>query len=464
MILVNSFCKIISKCFHKPYDLNSERNRILERERRLALTSLSALLLKIISTAIPLVTLKLTYQYLGIEVYGLWNTIVNFFALFAFSDLGLGYGLQTLLSQASGRDDNKLCIKLISTTYVILCTVSSFLFIIFLISYPFVDWAGFINATNLETIQLAGPVFFTIFVPRIVSIPLAIISRTQYALQEGYNSNFWGILGYILSLIFVILAVICDFGKIVLLAGSAIIPVLVSALNMIYYYNYQRTDLKLKFRHFDIGHVRLLLKLGIGFCLLSIFTTLGYSMDTFIVAKTCSLSDAGSYSIIYKVAIMISAVLGVFVQPLWGANGEAIARGDVDWVKSNTIKMSILMTIFTSFISIVIVFSSRFIFDLWLGSEFQFSLSCLIWLSIMQIFQAFISPYFMVLNALGALNKQLILFVVFTTLSLFCKFILVPYYGIASIPFVGAILYLLIIVIPIFFIANKTLLRLQKSI
>src|SRR5690554_5068351 len=88
--------------FHKPYDTSSEEGRSLERRRRIALTALTSTTLRVLQMAIPLITLKITFDYLNIEVYGLWSAVTTVFALFAFTDLGLGNGLQTKLSQANG--------------------------------------------------------------------------------------------------------------------------------------------------------------------------------------------------------------------------------------------------------------------------------------------------------------------------------------------------------------------------
>src|SRR5690606_17911663 len=145
-----------------------------------------------------------TFDYLNAEVYGLWSAVTAFFALFAFSDLGLGNGLQTKLSQANGKDDFALCKKLISNAYLILLLISALLIIIFLISFSFINWSSVMNAQQIETISLASSVVFVIVIPRLLSIPVAIIQRTQLALQEGFRSDIWSIGGYLINLIVIV--------------------------------------------------------------------------------------------------------------------------------------------------------------------------------------------------------------------------------------------------------------------
>lgn len=427
--------------FHKPFDTQTSEGRSLERRRRIALTAFTSLIVKVLSMALPLITVKITYSYLGVEVYGLWSAVGTFFALFAFSDLGLANGLQTKLSRASGKDDVDLCRKIISNTYAILWFVAFILLAVFLSVYKFVDWASLMNAQSAETKSLAAIVVFILVLPKIFSIPVAIIQRTQYALQEGFRSNTWNIVSYVINLILVVVIARLDLGKLCLLTVSSCLSLFVSALNMIVYFRIQRPEYRFSFRLFDKEMAKDLLSLGILFCVLSIIRAVGLSMDTFIVARTCSLTDAAPYSIIYRLTSIIAGIVGVITEPLWGANGEALSRGDYDWVRKNTKKTSLLVGGVTLLLSAIIVALSKFIFRIWMGPDFVFSLPSMIWMCVMQVFVAFIGPYFMVMNACGKVKIQILMFGIYTLFAFGLKFYLSSKLGIWAIPMVGAVLY-----------------------
>ena len=180
-------------------------------------------------------------------------------------------------------------------------------------------------------------------------------------------------------------------------------------------------------------------------------------MDTFIVARTCSLEDAAPYSIIYKLASVVSGVVGVLSTPLWGANGEAIARGDIDWVKRNTKRMSLMMGGITLFTTMMLLVFAKFIFRIWMGSDFVFSYHSLVWICVLQVLFSFISPWFMVLNAYGIVKKQILLFSIYTPLAFVLKYYLAMRWGIWAIPMVGAVLYLIIICSGTYYFSNKQL-------
>ena len=443
--------------FQKPFDVTTIDGRSLERKRRIALTAITSTILKVLSMAVPLITLKITYDYLNAEIYGLWSAVATFFALFAFSDLGLGNGLQTKLSEANGKDDIYLSRKIISNTYALLLIVACILITSFLILFPFVDWASVMNAQNTETTALAGSVVFVIVIPQLLSIPVAIIRRTQLALQEGFRSDLWSIGGYLTNVFLIVLIAKLDLGKLTLLTFTSFLPVLVSALNMFVYFRFQRKELGISFKFFDIKMAKSLLSLGIFFSVLSILTTVGLSIDTFIVAKTINLSEAGSYSVIYRLSAIFSAIITIISAPLWGANGEAIARGDIKWVQRNTKQMSIILGSISILVSVVGLLLAKPVFKIWLGENFEFSFHALLWLAVLQILLSFISPYFMVLNALGVVKKQIILFAIYTPLSFILKYFLSSIYGVAAIPMIGSILYFIVIFVWVYYFANKEL-------
>lgn len=449
--------KTLTIAFHKPFPTDTIEGRSMERQRRIALTAFTSLVGKVLSMALPLITVKLTYSYLGVEVYGLWSAVGTFFALFAFSDLGLGNGLQTKLSQANGKDDVELCRRIISNTYVILWMVAFILLVVFLSVYRFVDWAKLMNARSEETIALAAMVVFILVLPKIFSIPVAIIQRTQYALQEGFRSNTWHIVGNLLNLVLVVVIAKLDLGKLTLLTVHSCLLLFVSALNMIVYFRIQRPELRFSFKLFDKSIAKELLSLGILFCVLAVFTTIGLSMDTFIVARTCSLEDAAPYSIIYRIASIVAGIVGILSAPLWGANGEAIARGDIDWVKKNTRRMSLIMGGITLIVSILLLIFAKFIFRIWMGADFVFSYPSLIWMCVLQVLFSFISPWFMVLNAYGIVKKQILLFSIYTPLVFGLKYYLSQCWGIWAVPMVGAILYFLIVCLGTYYFSNKQL-------
>lgn len=433
-----------------PFDTSTSEGRAKERARSMALTALTAMLAKCIAMITPLVTVRITLTYLGEEIYGLWSTVTTFFALFTYADLGLGSGLQTELSHASALDDANVCRKLVSTTYTMLAGVCVALLCVFALAYPFVNWSEIVNAQTSEAIELAGKVVIAIVIPKIINVPLALIQRTQNAMQEGYRTNLWQICGYLMSLLFVILISICNGGKTMMMAASSSIVVVVATLNMVVYFTKQRPELRPSLHLFDFKVSKSLLSTGLAFFVLSIFTSIGLSIDTWVVAQTSSLADATPYSIMLKMSNMINIVATMLSTPLWAANGEALERGEVDWVKKKT-KDVVMLSLFLSaaFSLCLIVFCKPV---LWLLTDNRVSADfvTLIGMCILNVLIAVTSPYFMILNSSRVITFQIATYIVYAVISLPLKFFIGSAYGVRFIPWVGAVSYLLLLTIPTF--------------
>lgn len=434
--------------FHGHYDTSTPEGRSLERSRNIALTAMTAMLAKVIAMIVPLVTVRLTLSYMGDEIYGLWSTVTSFFTMFAFADLGLGSGLQTELSRASASSDQNVCKKLVSSTYAILFVVSAALTAIFLMAYPLVDWATVINAETEQAIAMVGGVVMAIVIPKFLNIPLALIQRTQMAMQEGYKNNLWQCSGNFLSLVFVIVIYYMDLGALTMIWASSLIVVIVALINMIVYFKFQRPELTPSFKFFDKGISKRMLSTGLKFFVLSIFTSLSLSIDNYIVAQTCSLADVTPYSVMYKIVHLISVVAAMLSTPLWSANGEAMQRGEYEWVRKATRKimlLSLALSVLASLAMMILIKPGLYIIT---DGEIAPDYPLLLAMCLMQVAVSITSPYFMTLNAAGIVKYQIVIYAIYAAISLPLKFVLGSRYGMIAITWVGVITYVLLLTVP----------------
>ena len=238
--------------------------------------------------------------------------------------------------------------------------------------------------------------------------------------------------------------------------STTLIPLIVFILNSIIYYK-QKSLGFFKSVNFDYSLIKKLLRNGLLFFVLSILTTAGLAMDTFIVAHVSDLDEATPFSILHKVAIMISMVVGMLCTPLWSANGEALARGEKQWVQKNTRKMVKIALGFSVISSIILIILSRWFFKIWLGPDFKFSIFCLTGMCVTQIILSGISPYFMILNAANVVRNQIMVFLFFTISTLLLKFWLSPMWGIDIIPWISNFCYMICIVPFVVFWSKREL-------
>lgn len=451
----------IELLFHGPYSTDTIEGREKERMRCIMLTAITAALAKIIAMITPLITVRITLTYMGQEIYGLWSTVISFFALFTFADLGLGSGLQTELSQASVNDNLDYQRKMISSTYIMLLIVSVILFFVFIILYPIIDWAVLINAQTRQAIALSGSVVMAIFVSKILNVPFSLITRTQNAYQEGYKSNLWQCMGNFLSLFFVIVISKFDLGIMTLIWASSLITVIVAIINSIIYFHFQKPELSPKLKYVDKKVAIKLLLVGISFFVLSIFTSFSLSIDNFIVARTCGLVEVTPYSILYKIISLLSTVIMMLSTPLWSANGEAIARKEYKWIKKTTFKISLISFFACLFFTIIILIFLNPIVYILSSGEITVSYKIAVGMCLLQILISLTSPFFMVLNASRIIKFQIGIYFLYSIISFILKYVLALKYGAIAIVYVGFLLYFFMITIPV---VKKATMYLDKCI
>lgn len=446
----------------KDHDLSTPEGRANERSRRIALTAATSMVAKVAAMAIPLVSVRVSYRYLGEEIYGLWSTVTSFFALFAFADLGLGSGLQTSLSRSEGAGDRDYSRSLISSAFVMLSAVALIIMAVFSVAFPFVNWKSLLNIESEQASAIAGGVVFAIVLSKVLNIPLALTTRTQNALQEGYRSYVWQTVGSILSITAVFLVARLDLGAQTLIWASSMASIVIIALNFIVYFQLQRREFrpKVKFVKLDVGSA--LFRVGISFLVLSVLTSIGLSLDNFIVARTIGLKEVASFSVLKRTSHLVSVGCTMLSTPLWGAFGEAMAKGDTKWVKKMARKMSLISTFISVSAIVFFLTLGRFVFRIWIGPNFEYETLVLLGLFVMQFLLSFIAPYFMVLNAAGIVKKQILLFSVYTAVSFALKYGLGLKYGAVAVAWMGPLCYAVFIVPWVYSIAKRSLDKISK--
>lgn len=453
--MLKKYKNYLSILFQKN-DLSTEEGRGREREKRIALSALLAAVAKVFNTAIPLITLKITIGYLGTELYGLWATVTSFFALFAFADLGLGNGLQTELSRATGKDDIKQCRTLISSAYLVLTIVPAFLLVLLFVVYPFVNWGNLMGAESEEAMALAGPFVLALFSSKMISVPASLVQRIHNSLQEGYVASIWSCISSVFSLITIFLYWKCDLGKTGMMWASSYIIVLVYLMNTFYFFFVTNKEYKPSLTAINKETSIRLFTTGALFLVLHILTSVSLSLDNYIVAKTVGLTETASYSVAYRVALFIGIISTMLSTPLWAATGEALERGDYNWVKSRTKKMTVLSFWGAIGCSVLLIMFANPVMS-WLGKDLYVPWTILAGMCVTQILIATTNPSFMVLNASRYIAIQILMYVLYAGVSLSCKYFFGLKYGAIAVSWGGAITYFLIIVPFVYFSYKRAL-------
>ena len=94
------------------------------RYRNASLTTLMNMLSQAIIVITGLVSIPVILNYVGTEQFALWMVLTTALSFIAFSDFGIGIGVQDSISKYFAKEENEGIRKIFSTSLLILSAIS----------------------------------------------------------------------------------------------------------------------------------------------------------------------------------------------------------------------------------------------------------------------------------------------------------------------------------------------------
>lgn len=436
----------------------------IARNRRAAITGVTALLARFVQVGTSLVTVPLTLKYLGNERFGLWMTISSVLAMAAFADFGVGNGVLNTVAKAYGKDDLEGVRAAVSSGFAILGTIAAGLLLLFFGIYHFVSWADFFRVVSPQARSEAGPALAIFAVCFALNILMDVVQRVQLGLQQGYRYGLWQLFGSGAALVGVLSGIWFRVTLPVLVIAIAGAPIIATALNAIHFFGFLRPDLRPNRELISRDVIRQIAGLGAMFFVLQIVAAVSFSADNFIIARTLGAVNVPDYSIPQRMFSLILMMSSMLVAPLWPAYGEAIARDDMRWVR-RALRVSLLTVLVVSSVaSAILLMLSPRLLHWWVGSRIHPPFLLLLGLAIWTVVNCCGDTLAAFLNGASVIRFQVIVTSVFGVGCLTLKLFFVRYFGIAAIPWAAILAYVLLGVVPFVAYVPKILRRMESSV
>lgn len=445
-----------------PFETLTSEGRSKERHRRAALTGGAAALARIIAVSTSLVTIPAALHYLGTERFALWMTISSVVALLGFADFGMGNGVLNAVAEAHGRDDAEEIRRLVESGYVLLSAIAVVGMAVFVSVYHLADWARFLNVTSAAARRESGPslaVFVGCFA---LNLPLGVVQRLQLGMQEGFLSNLWQLVGSVAGLAGVLLVIHFRMSLPCLILALAGAPAIAALANTLVFFGWMRPDLRPRFSLVSTIAMRKIARIGFLFFVLQAAVAIAYSSDNFVVARMLGPEAVTCYAVTAKMFSLISLGLSMFLAPLWPAYGEAIARGDLLWVRRTLIKSLTTAVTLAAFAALILVALGPSILRLWVHRPISPSFLLLLGLGLWSIMDAAGVSVAMFLNGANVVLPQVILASIFAAGCLALKIFLVRRFGMVGVPWATLLSYAALSAIPCLFIVPRLLSSMER--
>jgi O-antigen/teichoic acid export membrane protein len=428
--------------------MSTPGGRSLERYRRAALTAVTAAVARVISLGTMVISVPLTMHYLGGERYGLWMAIGSVIAVMSFADLGLGNGLLNAIADANGRNDREQAQRAVSSTLFILTGIGLLLGVVFAAVYPLINWPGLFRVETARAASEVGPAMAALMCCFLVSLPLSVAQRVQLGYQEGFANNLWQAAGSLMSLGAILLAVYYKLGLVWLVLAMSGSPAVALLLNGLVLFGWQKRWLLPRWRNFSRQIALTICRAGLMFLVLQITVAVLYSADNIIIIRILGPEAVPAYSVPQRMFVVVSMLLSFVLAPLWPAYGEAIASGDIGWVR-RTLHRSLVISAVTSLAaSLALICLGQWILWIWVRGSVTASWMLLLGLGLWTVASS-------IGNALGSLmnNGRLIKFQsinagVVAILAITAKIFGCWHYGIEGVIWAGTIAYVIVALLP----------------
>ena len=376
-------------------------------------------------------------------------------SLFAFADLGLGNSILSKVSKAIGQKDFERVRVILSATYGGIISLALLLFPILMLVANFVPWGNVFGLTDASKALEAKHAIIVAFGFFLITIVANLIYKIQIASQEAFAANLWQALGNLVGMCLIMGAVALKLSLSYIVAAFLGGPALIWIINSAVFFKKTGKTFSPRLASIDIRTFLELAKESSEFLLLGIILTLAVSLDVMVVSNTLGLESAATFSIALRASTLLSLVPMMMYMPLWAANGEAIGRGDFDWVRKTVSRMTLICPAMTLLMGLPIIIGSGPIFRLWLRSDVGISKVLLAGLFAWALLQCFAAPRFMVLNSMMAIKPQIVMQMGFLLLSIPAKIFFLKHVGLSSLPWINCLVYVIAVLPALEFIYRR---------
>jgi O-antigen/teichoic acid export membrane protein len=409
-----------------------------------------------------LISVPLTFRYLGAESYGIWMVLISIIFAMSFADLGIGNGLVNAISEAYGKDDHQLAKEYLTSAFVMMLGIAVFLAVTGAVSYPFVPWMRLFNVKSEAVAADGARAFLVLYCWFVVSMPLGVVTRAQAGLQQGYISQIVGAIGNVFSL-FAVLLVIALHGSLAQLVFASTFGVVVANVLNGWVLFRKHSWLLPSWSAYRRNSAIKILKLGLLFFVLQCAVTVSFTSDNIVIAQVMGAAAVALYAVPQKLFSTVSMVIGMANAPLWPAYGEAIARRDVAWVRrvffaSMRVTLAISVPLCT-----LLALAGPWILRVAVGKSLHASVSLLVVLAVWAIINAISTVIAMLLNGAGVLKAQAIVWVFSSLANLALSIYFTRRLGVIGVC-LGSIISQLTITFPACFFMIRNLFRNAESV
>ena len=424
-------------------------DHVQKRERSILAFFATSLASRGLGIGCQLLQVPIALHLLGNEAFGLWITLFSLGFILAFTDFGVGLGVQNKIAEALGRNDEPAARRIFLTGLIFLLGVMLALLAVVVPVLLFADLAGMLRVTEPAVAAATGPAFLVVAIIWCANIPLGLGQRLAYGAQLGWTHNVAQTVSQVVLLGGVALGAWLQVGLtaffILTFASGALVN-----LGFLLFLLHRLGWLRFSLREFEPTRLRELAHLGIFFFLQQIATMVLFSAPPLILSATLGAAEVTPFNLTQRVLNLFMVVANAVLLPVWPAYAEAQARDDWTWIR-RTLWRSVGIVIALVVVPMIAVGTFvPAIIAWWTRGAAALPAMSLVWLLIAWNAATVLQqPFGFFLAGLSKVRRATAYSLLSTVAALAAIFLLIPRFGANALP-IG----LLLGFIPFIFLGN----------
>jgi O-antigen/teichoic acid export membrane protein len=167
-----------------------------------------------------------------------------------------------------------------------------------------------------------------------------------------------------------------------------------------------------------------------------------------VAAQVLGPEAVTQYAVPARMFYAVGLVAGLLFLPLWPAYGEALARGDIVWIRRTLIRSLQMTLLLVGLPSFFMVIAGKAIVHIWVGPQIHPSFHLLLGMGIWAVLGGLGGALAMFLNGANILKFQAACGVTMASTALVLKIWLARSWGISGVIWATVIAYSIFVAIP----------------
>lgn len=366
-------------------------------------------LCKPLSMIISYIYVPIVLNFLGVEKYGIWSTILTILSWISYFDIGIGNGLRNKLTVAISKNDKDGCKTLVSSAYAFIATIITAVIVAFGIAANFINWHRIFGVTdineNLDAIITLAVTFVGL------NFILSLCKNVLYAYQKAAYVSLMELMTQIINLLgALVLSKITAanlFGMTAVYGLSMLFVNIIASI--VLYHKYPDTTPSRKSINLSAG--KDLANLGLKFFIVQICALVLFTTDSLIISMLYGASDVTPYSTVNKLFNAVSSAYTSFLAPIWSIATKDKTEGNYRHLSTIIKKLNLLMIPFM-LCSILLAVIFKPLSAWWLGQNLNYTNGLIIWGCLYSCLTMWCNTYANIANGLELMKPSIIIAVV----------------------------------------------------